>query len=110
MQSSSFEIEINENYQEEILDYLNKIDRRAQEYVNRKFEIYTRKGFINCCLKKDIKNFKNGIYEIRIEYKGMALRFFGSYGNNVFNIVLLLNKKSQKTPNSEINKALKRIQ
>lgn len=106
---NSFEIEISDNYEHEIVTTLNKIDKSALGFVIKKFEIYQSRGFLNCCLKNDIKDFRNGLYEIRIKYKGIALRFLGSYKNNTFIIVHVINKKTQKTPLSEIRKALKRI-
>lgn len=106
---NSFEIEISDKYKDEIILVLNKLDKKAITFVIKKFEIYEKRGFLGCCLKNDIKDFGNGLYEIRIKYKGIALRFWGSYRNNTFNIVSILNKKTQKTPLSEIYKALKRI-
>ena len=106
---NSFEIEIRDKYRDEIILVLNKLDKRATTFVIKKFEIYEKRGFLGCCLKNDIKDFGNGLYEIRIKYKGIALRFLGGYRNNTFNIVSVLNKKTQKTPLTEIIKALKRI-
>jgi len=106
---NSFEIEISDKYKDEIILVLNKLDKSAITFVIKKFEIYEKRGFLGCCLKNDIKDFGNGLYEIRIKYKGIALRFLGGYRNNTFNIVSILNKKTQKTPLSEIYKALKRI-
>jgi phage-related protein len=57
---------------------------------------------------KFIKSLRDGLYELRIEYNGNIYRVFFIFDDG--NIVVLFNgfqKKTQKTPNSEINKALK---
>jgi len=49
-----------------------------------------------------------GLYEIRIEYNSNIFRIFGFFDNN--KLVIVINgfqKKSQKTPQKEIEKALK---
>jgi phage-related protein len=50
----------------------------------------------------------DGLYEIRIEYQGNIYRIFSCFDEG--NLVVLFNgfqKKSQKTPTGEIEKALK---
>jgi phage-related protein len=50
----------------------------------------------------------DGLYEIRVEFGGNIFRIFAFFDNG--NIVVLGNgfqKKSQKTPKTEIEKALK---
>ena len=50
----------------------------------------------------------DGLYEIRVEYQGNIYRIFSSFDEG--NLVVLFNgfqKKSQKTPTGEIEKALK---
>lgn len=57
---------------------------------------------------KFIKIIRDGLYELRIEYNGNIYRIFFIFDNG--QIVVLFNgfqKKTQKTPNLEINKALK---
>lgn len=57
---------------------------------------------------KFIKPIRNGLYELRIEYNGNIYRLFFIFDGN--RIVVLFNgfqKKTQKTPPAEINKALK---
>ncbi len=57
---------------------------------------------------KFIKLIRNGLYELRVEYNGNIYRIFFIFDGN--KIVVLFNgfqKKKQKTPQSEINKALK---
>lgn len=57
---------------------------------------------------KYVKFLKDGLYELRIEWQGNIYRIFFCYDEG--QIVILFNgfqKKTQKTPNKEINKALK---
>ncbi len=57
---------------------------------------------------KFIKHLRNGLYELRITSSGNTYRVFFIFDNN--NIVVLFNgfnKKSQKTPINEIEKALR---
>jgi putative addiction module killer protein len=57
---------------------------------------------------KFIKQVKKGLYELRIEYNGNIYRIFFIFDND--KIVVLFNgfqKKSQKTPQNEIEKAIK---
>ena len=58
--------------------------------------------------EKFVKSIRDGLYEIRAEYGGNIFRVFFVFDNG--NIVILFNgfqKKTQRTPNSEIEKALK---
>ena len=57
---------------------------------------------------KFVKFIRNGIYELRTEYGGNIYRVFFIFDEG--NIVVLFNgfqKKSQKTPSGEIEKAIK---
>lgn len=58
--------------------------------------------------KKFVKLICNGIYELRTEYAGKIFRVFFIFDDGL--IVVLFNgfqKKTQKTPNNEIEKAIK---
>lgn len=58
--------------------------------------------------EKFVKSIRDGLYEIRAECGGNIFRVFFIFDNG--NIVILFNgfqKKTQRTPNSEIEKALK---
>lgn len=58
--------------------------------------------------KKFVKLVKDGLYELRTEYNGNIYRVFFIFDND--QVVVLFNgfqKKTQKTPPSEIEKALK---
>lgn len=57
---------------------------------------------------KFVKHIRDGLYELRAEYNGNIYRVFFIFDNG--NIVVLFNgfqKKTQKTPANEIEKALK---
>lgn len=57
---------------------------------------------------KFVKHITDGVYELRIEYAGNIYRVFFIFDDG--NIVVLFNgfqKKTQKTPQNEIDKALK---
>ena len=57
--------------------------------------------------KKFVKLVRDGIYELRTEYGGNIFRVFFIFDDG--NVVMLFNgfqKKTQKTPQSEINKAI----
>lgn len=57
---------------------------------------------------KFIKFIRNGLYELRMEYNGNIFRVFFIFDDG--HIIVLFNgfqKKTQKTPDSEIEKALK---
>lgn len=58
--------------------------------------------------KKFVKYIKDGLFELRTEWESNIYRVFFIFDGN--NIVVLFNgfqKKTQRTPNSEITKALK---
>ena len=57
---------------------------------------------------KFVKSIRDGLYELRIEWQGNIYRIFFCFDQG--QVVVLFNcfqKKSQKTPQKEINKALK---
>jgi len=57
---------------------------------------------------KFVKHLRDGLFEIRMEYNGSIYRVFFIFDEG--NIIVLFNgfqKKSQKTPVSEITRALK---
>ena len=58
-------------------------------------------------LKKFVKHIREGVYELRTEYEGNIYRVFFCFDEG--HVVILFNgfqKKSQKTPESEIRKAI----
>ena len=62
----------------------------------------------DCLPAKFVKHIRDGLYELRTEYNGNIYRVFFIFDEG--KIVVLFNgfqKKTQKTPTSEITKALK---
>ena len=58
--------------------------------------------------EKFVKSLRDGLFELRVEHESNIYRVFFIFDNG--NIVILFNgfqKKSQKTPKAEIDKALK---
>jgi len=58
--------------------------------------------------EKFVKHIKDGLYELRAEYNSNIYRVFFCFDEG--RIVILFNgfqKKTQRTPSNEINKALK---
>ena len=87
-----FYLEQNEKVQEKI-EYVFKIIRTVQNVPNK---------FINHITGTD------GLYEIRIEFESNIYRIFCCFDKG--NLVILFNgfhKKTQKTPKSEIDLAMK---
>lgn len=55
-----------------------------------------------------IKYIRDGVYELRVNYGNNEFRIFFTYDGDI--VVVLFNcfkKKTQKTPNSEIEKAIR---
>lgn len=90
------------NYFRSFLKTLDSDVRRKIDYVLDMLKILKRLNF------KFVKPIKDGIYELRIEWEGDIYRVFFIFDEG--NIVVLFNgfqKKTRKTPISEIEKAMK---
>ena len=88
-----------ENYYKDFFDTLNK---GAQEKV-----LYGLKT-VDRLSAKYVKSIKDGLFELRIEWQSNIYRIFFCFDEG--QIVILFNgfqKKTQKTPDKEIDKALK---
>lgn len=89
-------------YYKEFLSTLTEKERLKIKYILSLFEIADRMPV------KFIKLIRNGLYELRIEYNSNIYRIFFIFDEG--QIVVLFNgfqKKTQKTPKSEIEKAFK---
>ncbi len=89
-------------YFERFLGSLSLKERVKLDYVLSLLETEDRLPI------KFIKLIRDGLYELRIEYQNNIYRVFFIFDNG--NIVVLFNgfqKKSQKTPQTEIDKAFK---
>ena len=89
-------------YYKEFMASLNDKERLKIKYILSLLETNDRLPI------KFIKLIKDGLYELRIEYSSNIYRIFFIFDD--YKIVVLFNgfqKKSQKTPSGEIEKALK---
>lgn len=86
-------------------DFFDTLDRPTQEKIlYGMLQLKTLERLPS----KFVKHIRDGLYELRIEWKGNIYRIFFCFDEG--NIVILFNgfqKKTQKTPEKEINKALK---
>lgn len=86
-------------------DFFCSLDKGAQAkvvYVLRYIQQTERWN------QKFVKHLRDGIFELRVEYNSNAYRFFFILDNG--NIVVLFNgfkKKTQKTPQQELEQAIK---
>jgi phage-related protein len=91
-----------ENY---FLDFYKIQDDKVKNKIKNIFELIKQ---VDRVPEKFLKHLSgtNGIYEIRVEYQSNMYRIFCCFDKE--NIVVLFNafqKKTQKTPNSELEKA-----
>lgn len=92
-------------YKNYFRDFYQSIGDGAQRKVDYVLDMLKTKQRIN---EKFVKHIRDGVYELRALYDGNIYRAFFIFDGN--NIVMLFNgfqKKTQKTPQSEINKAIK---
>lgn len=91
-----------ENYYKDFFDTLNK---GAQEKVLYGLLMLKSQDRLSA---KYVKSIKDGLFELRIEWQSNIYRIFFCFDEG--QIVILFNgfqKKTQKTPDKEIEKALK---
>ncbi len=96
------EIRAYKHYFQEFINQLNKVERKKLAYVLDMLKTQQRIS------TKFVKFLINDLYELRIECNSNIFRLFFIFDND--NIIVLFNgfqKKSQKTPKQEIDKALK---
>ena len=89
-------------YYNEFIESLNEKEKLKVKYI------LSLLGTSDRLPIKFIKQIKKDLYELRIEYNGNIYRVFFIFDND--KIVVLFNgfqKKSQKTPQNEIEKAIK---
>lgn len=86
-------------------DFFLSLEVRARDKMAYVLDMLRTQERIN---KKFVKHICEGIFELRTEYEGNIYRAFFIFDHG--NIVVLFNgfqKKSQKTPQREINMAIK---
>ena len=88
-------------------DFFNSLPAKVQNKIDYVLFLVTVAGRIPSKFFEHLTG-TDGLYEIRVEYEGNIYRIFCCFDSG--NLVVLFNgfqKKSQKTPQDEINKALK---
>lgn len=91
-------------YKDYFLTFYRALEAGAQKKIDYVLDVLKMQDRVS---EKFVKYIKEGIYEIRASYKGNIYRAFFIFDEG--NIVMLFNgfqKKSQKTPSKEIDKAL----
>lgn len=91
-------------YKDYFLTFYLALEAGAQKKIDYVLDVLKMQDRVS---EKFVKYIKEGIYEIRASYNGNIYRAFFIFDEG--NIVMLFNgfqKKSQKTPSKEIDKAL----
>ncbi|MCD7926015.1 type II toxin-antitoxin system RelE/ParE family toxin [Phocaeicola sp.] len=92
-------------YKNYFIDFFMSLDDNARKKVAYVLDMLKTQERLNI---KFVKLIREGIYELRASHNGNIYRAFFIFDDG--NIVMLFNgfqKKTQKTPDSEIEKALK---
>lgn len=92
-------------YKNYFVDFINSVPKEVARKIYYSIDILKTQERVST---KFVKHLKEGVYELRAEYNSNIFRVFFIFDEG--NIVLLLNgfqKKSQKTPQKEINLAVK---
>lgn len=101
MKNKKREIIVYKNYFYKFIESLTESEVKKVMYVLDIIKLEERVS------TKFIKHIKDGLYEVRISFNGNIYRVFFVFDDG--NIVVLFNgfqKKTQKTPKNEIEKAL----
>lgn len=92
-------------YKNYFLDFMSALDDKESRKIYYILDMLKVQDRVS---EKFVKHLKEGLYEIRAEYNGNIYRIFFCF--DAGKIVVLFNgfqKKSQKTPPQEIDKAIK---
>lgn len=92
-------------YKQYFPDFYLSIEDGAQRKMDYVLDMLKTQQILNT---RFVKHIRDGIYELRVQYGGNIYRVFFIFDGN--NIVMLFNgfqKKTQHTPQSEIEKAIK---
>ena len=94
-------------YENHFIAFYQKQDKKLKEKIKYVLELIKQ---VEKVPEKFLKHLigTDGLYEIRIEYQSNIYRIFCCFDKG--NLVVLFNgfqKKTQKTPNNELEKALK---
>ena len=96
------EIYVYKNY---FYDFIDSLSEKVVDKIDYALALLESQDKVS---KKFVKDLRDDIYELRAEYDSNIYRVFFIFDNG--NIVILFNgfqKKSQKTPQNELNKAIK---
>jgi len=96
------EIFVYKNY---FYDFINTLSEKVVEKIDYGLALLESQDRVS---NKFVKYLRDDVYELRTEYESNIYRVFFIFDNG--NIVVLFNgfqKKSQKTPQNELNKAIK---
>lgn len=94
-------------YKNYYLDFFSTLDTRARQKLNWTLKLISTVDRVPVKYFKHIEN-SSGLYEIRVEFGSNIYRVFSFFDKG--QLVILINgfqKKSQKTPKKEIEKAEK---
>lgn len=86
-------------------DFISKLTQKEREKIDYGLILLKTQDRLP---QKFVKHIKDGIYELRTEYNGNIYRTFFIFDKD--QIIVLFNgfqKKTQKTPKNEIEKAIK---
>ena len=92
-------------YKEYFLDFIQKLSSAEVRKIQYALDLLKTDEFVP---RHYIKYIRDGVYELRVNYGNNEFRIFFIYDGET--IVVLFNafrKKTQKTPDNEIKKAIK---
>jgi putative addiction module killer protein len=92
-------------YKRYFIDFFLSLDAGAKKKVSYVLDMLKTQQRIN---QNYVKHIREGVYELRAQHSGNIYRAFFIFDDG--NIIMLFNgfqKKKQKTPSSEIEKAIK---
>ena len=92
-------------YKSYFIDFFNSLDVGAKRKVAYVLDMIKTQERVS---QSFVKHIRDGVFELRASHNGNIYRAFFIFDDG--NIVMLFNgfqKKTQKTPNNEIEKALK---
>ncbi len=92
-------------YKNYFLDFISTLEETAVKKIFYSLDMLKTQNRVS---EKFVKHIRDGIYELRTEYGSNIYRVFFCFDEG--NIVILFNgfqKKTQKTPETEITKAIR---
>jgi phage-related protein len=94
-----------EPYKNYFWDFYNPLEKKLKDKVDYVLQIIISVERVST---KFFKHLEDGIYEIRIEYRSDIYRIFSFFDDGKLVIILHgIQKKTQKTPRKEIDRAKK---